>query len=65
MPKHNIPVKILVDNCDISSPFITKLLKRFNILLDFPSLKLADVTPVHKKDERTNKTNYRPLSILP
>ena len=32
----------------------------------FPdSLKMADVTPVHKKDETTIKDNYRPISILP
>ena len=32
----------------------------------FPtSLKLANVTPVHKKKERTNKENYRPISVLP
>ena len=27
-------------------------------------MKLADITPVHKKKESTNKTNYRPVSIL-
>ena len=33
---------------------------------DFPSsLKLADITPAHKKNERTIKNNYRPVSILP
>ena len=33
---------------------------------NFPnSLKLADVTPVHKKEERTMKDKYRPVSILP
>ena len=32
----------------------------------FPdSLKFADITPVHKKDETTNKENYRPVSVLP
>ena len=32
----------------------------------FPdSLKLANITPVLKKDEPTNKENYRPVSILP
>ena len=31
----------------------------------FPdSLKLSDITPVHKKDETTNKENYRPISVL-
>ena len=32
----------------------------------FPdSLKLANITPVHKKDEITDKENYRPVSALP
>ena len=32
----------------------------------FPdSLKFADITPVHKKDETTNKENCRPVSVLP
>ena len=28
-------------------------------------MKLADITPVHKKDDVTNKSNYRPISGLP
>ena len=32
----------------------------------FPdSLKTANITPVFKKDSRTDKTNYRPVSVLP
>ena len=32
----------------------------------FPdSLKVANITPVHKKDEATDKKNYRPVSVLP
>ena len=32
----------------------------------FPdSLKIANITPVHKKDEPTDKKNYRPVSVLP
>ena len=32
----------------------------------FPdSLKFGDITSVHKKDETTNKENYRPISVLP
>ena len=31
----------------------------------FPdSLKFADITPEHQKDETTNKENYRPISVL-
>ena len=33
---------------------------------DFPqNLKLADITPVYKKNEPLDKTNYRPVSVLP
>ena len=33
---------------------------------NFPDkLKLADITPIHKKDNRNDKQNYRPVSILP
>ena len=63
---NNIPTKILVENYDIISPFVTNLLNDSNCNSDFPSaLKLADVTPTHKKDERIIKGNYRPVSILP
>ena len=32
----------------------------------FPdSLKIANITPVHKKNEPTDKENYRPVSVLP
>ena len=32
----------------------------------FPdSLKFENITPVQKKDEQTDKENYRPVSILP
>ena len=28
-------------------------------------MKMADITPEHKKDDKTDKSNYRPVSILP
>ena len=61
---NNIPTRILVDNKDIFSPIVTEMYNDSN--RNFPnSLKLADVTPVHKKEERTMKDKYRPVSILP
>ena len=63
---NNIPTRILVDNKDIISPFITEMYNESNRKSNFPnSLKLSDVTPAHKKDERIIKGNYRNVSILP
>ena len=28
------------------------------------TLNFGDISPVHKKDETTNKENYRPVSVL-
>ena len=62
---NNIPTRILVENKDIISPIITKIYNDSNRNSNFPnSLKLADVTPAHKKEDRTKKNNYRPVSIL-
>ena len=60
------PAKIIKENCDIFGKvlcfFINDSIKSFT----FPScLKEADVTPIHKKDKKDKKENYRPVSILP
>ena len=63
---NNIPAKILIDSSQICSPYITKILDDSITCSNFPdSLKKADITPAYKKDDRTNKENYRPVSILP
>ena len=55
---NNIPTRILVDNKDIISPFITEMYNEPNRKSNFPnSLKLADVTPAHKQDERIIKVS--------
>ena len=49
----------------IITPFISE---NFNSCIDkdeFPNdLKHVNIVPVHKKKSKTNKTNYRPASIL-
>ena len=64
--KSDIPLKIIKENVDIISYF---LYHNFNNLLScatFPaSMKYADVIPIHRKDDKTDKVNCRPISILP
>ena len=63
----NIPVKRLKEVVDIVAQPLTDIW-RVEIVhgKKFASqLKLADITPLHKKLERTNKENYRPVSLLP
>jgi len=64
-PIDSIPVRILKDHYDIFGP---KIVNDFNICIktgDFPlNMKLADVSPIFKKDDKLLKENYRPVSIL-
>ena len=60
-----MPAKIPVEDCDIISPFITEIFNEFKSKADFRNpMKLADITPAHKKEERAIKNDYRPVSIL-
>ena len=65
-PIESIPAKILKDNSDILCP---KIVIDFNTSIKtgiFPqNQKLADVTPIYKKDGKLSKENYRPVSVLP
>ena len=66
IPFNDIPINIIKGCNDIISPYLTNLLNgsiENNIFPD--SLKLAEVTPTHKKKETTNINNYRPVSVLP
>ena len=64
--KTDIPVRIIKEKIDIVSYF---LYHNFNNSLScstFPTaMKYAEVTPIHKKDDKTDKENYGPISILP
>ena len=62
----DIPTKILKQN---SKFFAKYFYQNINYCIEnsvFPNdLKLADVTPIHKKKSKSKKDNYRPVSILP
>ena len=55
---NNIPAKIVVDTVDICALIISKIYNDSILRKVFPGhLKIADITPVHKKDETTTKEN--------
>ena len=62
----DIPAKILKNSINA---YLSQLTIRINSCLKegvFPDgLKLADVTPILKKEDSLNKENYRPVIILP
>ena len=62
----NIPTKIIKMNADISAEVLYNVFNGSLEVGEFRSgMKLANVTPVHKKGTRYDKGNYRPVSILP
>ena len=57
-----IPINIL-KQCDF---FTYSSLKEYiSNAFETGKCKIANVTPVHKKDETTGKENHRPVSVLP
>ena len=62
----DIQVKVIRENIDIVAYFIYNNFNNSLSSFIFPTgLKYADIKPVFKKDDKTNKENYRPISILP
>ena len=63
----NIPTKLLKEVSDICSPALNDIWNNEIITQkSFPNnLKLADVTPVFKKEDTSLLENYRPVSVLP
>ena len=64
--ENDIPTKILIASRDIVGEHLSKIYNISKGDANYPlSLKLADVTPIHKKEERTLLKNYRPVSLIP
>ena len=64
--KDSIPPKMLKISSEATANILKKLLNDFLETGTFPnSLKLADITPVFKKKDPLNKTNYGPVTVLP
>ena len=62
----DIPTKVIKENIDIFTPILLDEFNKSLALGIFPSsMKLANITRVFKKDDTTDKSNYRPISILP
>ena len=60
-----IPSFILLDTLPVMTTVFTHCINDSFQKGIFPDcLKLAHVVPIHKKAERTNPTNYRPVSLL-
>ena len=62
----SIPSKFIKDYSDICSKPLTDIINDGieNSYFDI-GLKYADLTPVHKSEDTTNKKNYRNISLLP
>ena len=64
--EHDIPVKLIKSNKDLFSHFIYHNYNNSLFSSNFPSnLKVADILPTHKKKDKSDIENYRPISILP
>ena len=61
-----IPTKILIGSGDIVCGYLFNIYNTSKEENKYPqSLKQADVTPIHKKEDRTLLKHYRPVSLIP
>ena len=61
----DIPTKILKE-CEFTFDIITACINKAIESGNFPDrLKMANVIPVFKKEDPLDKSNYRPVNILP
>jgi len=60
-----IPAKALVAGYDLLAPSFMRLFNKCVDMASFPSdAKLAEVSPIYKKNNALEKKNHRPVSIL-
>ena len=61
-----LPGRFLNDDANVLAKAVTDICNLFISLNKFPSaFKLAKVKPIFKKGQKTNVSNYRPISLLP
>ena len=64
--ENDLPAKVLIGSSDIVDEYLSSIYNNAKNKNTYPQqLKLADVTPIHKKDETTLMKNYRPISLIP
>ena len=66
-PGHDdIDIRVIKECCDEISPFLEYIINKSFRIGCFPSqLEIAQVVTVHKKGDKLDNKNYRPISILP
>ena len=65
-PENSISAQNLKDHIEICGTYLYEIINHSLINSNFDDgMKIADITPVHKKDDVTNKSNCRPISGLP
>ena len=65
-PLNTYPTKVVKVISPLIVPILTKLINDSISQSHFPeSLKIARVIPIFKSGDKSNVTNYRPISILP